>query len=650
MFERIIKENFFVTTPDGISLAVTIQRPETDLPLPCLMTYTPYRISSGLGGVDLLEFAKHGYVTLIYDVRGTGDSSGTCDSVYSDNERADGLFMIDWASKQPWCDGKVGMWGISYGAIISLQMAAESPPALKAIIARSGSDDPFAEWTNLGGVPRNYIYESFSPFMSARNFAPPSYERWGEKWMDIWQERLDANLPWGISFLENIEDSVFWRNRATRSKIENITCPVFVVEGWSDWYSNPMLRIFSRLRCPKRALIGPWGHQWPNRALPGPRINWEKEALLWWDYWLKGKDNGFIDTPALSIFVQQPTEPANFTPVSDGWFYTDENWPVSNTQVVLYHLDPESKVLQSDFPQESKKECLPYSPLAGRYSGKVGGGPFRYNVLRPLDQRFESNNSLTLTGNEVAENYLIIGNPKVSLFLSSNTEIGQISASLIDIFPNGVEALISRQFLNMSYANYPEGEVTPLTPELIYQVDVELVATAYEMRAGHRLALKLACADFQMSWPSVKPFILTLHSSPSHPSSLMVPTITSISKQIPSSIQLLKSDESPVLPDVSYEVFEDQVTAEVGYRFQSKSVFGNSGELRFKKDDPASAAINASSIFEEEVNSKRVKVVASCTTSSDHLHIYHDVTISITIDGKDYWEKSWSAKKERRVF
>ena len=161
IYEDILEEQIFVTTEDGISLALLIKRPKSDQKFPVLITYTPYRVSTGLGGVDLLYFAKYVYATVIFDVRGTGDSSGISDSVYSDGERSDGLFMIDWASKQSWSDGKVGLWGISYGAIISLQMAAKAPLALKAIIARSGSDDPFAEWTNIGGTPRNYIYESY---------------------------------------------------------------------------------------------------------------------------------------------------------------------------------------------------------------------------------------------------------------------------------------------------------------------------------------------------------------------------------------------------------------------------------------------------------------------------------------------------------
>lgn len=645
MYEQIIKEQFLVTVADGTQLAVTIHRPDVTEPLPCLMTYTPYRVGTGLGGVDLLDFAKYGYVTMIYDVRGTGDSSGVNDSVYCDGERSDGLFMIDWASKQPWCDGQVGMWGISYGAIISLQMAAEVPSALKAIIARSGSDDPFAEWTNLGGVPRNYIYESYSPFMSARNFAPPSPQLWGERWEEIWKERLEKSTPWGISFLDQIEDSKFWRDRAARAKLKAIKCPVFVVEGWSDWYSNPMLRIYGRLNAPKRALIGPWGHQWPHRALPGPRIDWEKEALLWWDHWLKGAANGLSESAPLTIFVEEAHKPTNYRAVATGSYFTDTSWPISTSESKRLFLDLATDSLVTEAPKGEVERELPYTPRAGAHSGKVGGGPFRYNVLRPLDQRLENTNSLTLVGEVIKEEFRIIGNPKLQIQVASDCEIGQLSATLVDQAPDGTETLISRQFQNLSYANYPT-KVEALRPGEFISVEIELVAAAYEMRAGHRLALKLATADFLMSWPPVRPFTLTLKSAKAE---LIIPKVVTPAAKAPT-IKPLANDVEPVLPEVSFEIFEDLANDELGYRFQSKSVFGNVGEFRFKISDPARAAIRARSIYEEMLGDKRVEVAADCATISDATSIRHEVEITITLGGAPYWSKKWEITKQRRYF
>lgn len=647
---EVLTEEFFVETPDGISLAVTIKRPKTDIPLPCLMTYTPYRVSSGLGGVDLLEFAKHGYVTLIFDVRGTGDSSGACDSVYSDSERSDGLFMIEWAAKQPWCDGKVGMWGISYGAIVSLQMAAQNPPALKAIIARSGSDDPFAEWTNFGGVPRNYIYESYSPFMTARNFAPPSFKRWGNKWLDIWKLRLSDNTPWGISFIRNLEDSQFWRDRATRSQIESINCPVFVVEGWSDWYSNPMLKIFSRLKSPAKALIGPWGHQWPHTALPGPRIDWEQEALAWWDHWLKGSDNGLMVNDPLTIYVQEPTTPSNFEPNAPGWFYSAQNWPIPAAEKLTLHLDPKNMALTNHQPEESENCTIPYAITSGKYSGKTGGGPFRYNVLRPLNQELENQNSITFMSQLMEQDQIVIGNTKINLWVKSDSHVGQVSATLVDVFPDGTQAQISRHFLNISYAAYPKKQPSELTPGQSYNVEFELPAIAYRVPKGHRIAVKLAAADFQMSWPASNIFNLTLLTGPATQSWIEIPVLTKVDDKSKTSFNPPPNDNQPELPEVSYEVFEDLVLNEVGYRFQSSSVFGNKGEYRISTKDPASTRLTAESQFKCMEDNNEILITALCITHSDQTTFSHDVTLSIEINQEPFWQNTWHEKVKRNYF
>lgn len=650
MSNEVLTEELFVETPDGALLAVTIRRPKTDARLPCLMTYTPYRVSSGLGGVDLLEFAKHEYVTMIFDVRGTGDSAGSCDSVYSDLERADGLFMIDWASKQSWCDGKVGMWGISYGAIVALQMAALNPPALKAVIARSGSDDPFAEWTNFGGVPRNYMYESYSPFMSARNFAPPSFKRWGAEWLDVWKLRLKANTPWGISFIKNLEDSEFWRNRAARAEIEQITCPVFVVEGWADWYSNPMLKIFSQLKSPRKALIGPWGHQWPNTALPGPRINWEQEVLQWWDHWLKDAKTELTQKDPLTIFVQEPAIPKNFVATAPGWFYTDQDWPIPNSKNLKMYFDSSNLTLTVDIPSGIQDCEIPYSVTAGQYSGKTGGGPFRYNVLRPLDQRLENKNSITFLGQSLDQDQIIIGNAKLNLWLSSNTTVGQISASLVDVFPDGTQALISRHFLNMSYAQYPKAQPADLVPQKSYKIEFELPATAYQMTTGHRIGVKLAAADFQMSWPANGSFNLTLLALPETPSWIELPVVFDPDSKSKYLFDSPPNDIEPELPEVSYEVFEDLVLHEVGYRFQSSSVFGNKGEYRVSTDNPAKAKLSAESQYKCIEDNKEVVITATCVTRSDETTISHDVAISIELNQEMFWQNSWSETVKRRYF
>jgi hypothetical protein len=149
-----------------------------------------------------------------------------------------------------------------------------------------------------------------------------------------------------------------------------------------------------------------------------------------------------------------------------------------------------------------------------------------------------------------------------------------------------------------------------------------------------------------MSWPPVRPFTLTLKSEGAE---LVIPKVTAPALKAPT-IKPLAQDNEPVLPEVSFEIFEDLATDELGYRFQSKSVFGNVGEFRFKLSDPAQAAIRARSIYEEKLGEKKVEVIADCATISDAKSIRHEVEISITLNGAPYWSKKWELSKQRRYF
>ena len=214
---KVKREIEHVPMRDGTVLSVHVHRPACAGRFPAIVSYTPYR-KPPLGPHH--PIVEHGYATVNFDIRGTGNSSGCNDSIYSGPERQDGYDMIEWAAAQPWCTGSVGMWGKSFGAVASIQMAGAAPPHLKAIIARSGSDDPYTEWTNPGGSPRPYMYTCYAPIMTASNFAPPDPAEVGERWAEVWQERLDNNVPWGIPFIENLLDGPFWRERSLRGNYD----------------------------------------------------------------------------------------------------------------------------------------------------------------------------------------------------------------------------------------------------------------------------------------------------------------------------------------------------------------------------------------------------------------------------------------------
>jgi len=641
-----------VRVHDGTELSVLIYRPDSADRFPCLLTYTPYRKGSGLGD-SFAGFAARGYVVVIYDVRGTGDSAGACDSIYSDEERADGYFMVEWCARQAWCDGKVGMWGISFGAVVALQMAAAAPPSLKAVIARSGTDDPYADWTNPGGSPRNYIYEMYAPFMAARNFAPPDPEVWGDRWQEVWRERLERSAPWGASFAEHLDDGPFWRVRAVREKLDQIRCPIFVVEGWADWYATPMLEIFGRLRGPKRALIGPWSHQWPHNALPGPRIDWEREALRWWDCWLKDIDTGITKEPPLTIFVKEFSQPLSSKAIETGSFRSADRWPIAGTQSGVYYFESAGRLSREEpggSSDEDRADSVAYEPAAGSHAGKHGGGPFRYNCLLPRDQRAEELKSQIYTTDVLSESMTLIGRPRALLYVSSTEPIAQMTVSLCDVAPDGTSVLITRGFLNLAAREYPRQRPSRLSQGEIYKIELLLLACAYAIPAGHRLRIMLAGADFLNMWPAPRAFVNTVHRSRSYPSNVILPLVPGEIGSQPPSLQVLTNDPAPTLPPVVFRIGEDIVNRTVVYEFENLVLFGNRGKFEVSLDDCANATIDAEATYVCKYGTDEFVVRATCCTNSTVDTFRHQTEIEITMNGVKYWAKNWSTEVSRSFF
>lgn len=135
--------------------------------------------------------------------------------------------------------------------------------------------------------------------MFAYNSCPPDPEVVGEKWREMWMERLRGSGLWLEKWLRHQRRDEYWRHGSVCEEFSAITCPVLAVSGWADGYSNAVFRLLAGLSGPRKGLIGPWGHKYPHLGIPGPAIGFLQEALRWWDTWLKGRETGVMDEPML---------------------------------------------------------------------------------------------------------------------------------------------------------------------------------------------------------------------------------------------------------------------------------------------------------------------------------------------------------------
>ena len=330
---------------DGVRLAARIWRPvgSEANPVPAILEFLPYRRRDGTAERDSLThpyFAGHGYACLRVDIRGSGDSEGLLEGEYLTQEQDDAIGILDWLEHQPWCTGKVGMIGISWGGFNGLQVAARRPRQLKAVISVCSTDDRYADDIHYMGGCLLLDKINWSSTMFSLNAAPPDPEAVGSGWRDMWMHRLRENSPWAETWLRHQYRDEFYKHGSVCEDWAAIECPVLAVGGWADGYTNPLFRLLANLKGPRKGLVGPWAHKYPHFAKPGPQMGFLREALRWWDKWLKGIETGVMDEPMLRAWIEEPVRPAPFNLMKPGRWVAENQWPAPDIALMHHPLLP----------------------------------------------------------------------------------------------------------------------------------------------------------------------------------------------------------------------------------------------------------------------------------------------------------------------
>ena len=298
---------------DGTRLAARIWLPddaEAD-PVPAILEAVPYRLSDGTATRDVAHPPLLGRRTATPACASTcaAAATRTASSLdeYAPQEQDDLLEVIAWIAAQPWCSGGVGMTGISWGGFNSLQVAARRPPALKAIITLMSTDDRYADDVHYkGGCVLGTDLLHWSTCMLHWQCQPP-HEVGGRRALAR-ALASSASRPTRPGSTPGSRTSAATPTGST-ARSARTTPPsrsaVYAVGGWTDGYTNAVLRLLEGLRGPRKGLIGPWSHAFPHYASPGPAIGFLQEALRWWDHWLKGIDTGIMDEPMLRVWMQE---------------------------------------------------------------------------------------------------------------------------------------------------------------------------------------------------------------------------------------------------------------------------------------------------------------------------------------------------------
>ena len=501
-----IIENEWIPMKDGVRLAARFWIPEgaEAHPVPVVFEYLPYRLWDDMRWRDDLTaalLAPYGIAFVRVDVRGSGNSEGVKQDEYSVDELDDGVQIIAWLAKQSWSNGSVGMRGISWGGINTLEIAARAPPELKAIMPMGCVVNRFADDAHYQGGAYAEQNLAWGTVFKGVLAGPPDPQVVGEeRWEQLWRERLEATPAIVKLWSEHQRYDAYWKRGSIAETYAAIKCPVYVVDGWGDPYSNIIGELLTNLKVPRKGLIGPWGHIFPNIATP-LGLEWQYEEVRWWQQWLAGVDTGIMQEPMLRAYLMYQADSQAFPAEVPGRWIAESVWPSPRTQSVNMY-----------FNDGGKLSHRPGQHTHTRYVGDkiVGVTKPQWIYGRPteLEQSPDDKNSLVFDSEPLSEDLEILGYPIARLRVSADVPIAQCAVRVNEITPEGKSWLVTYNVLNLTHRNSLEA-ASPLTPGEFYDVEIPLYYIGHRFSKGNRLRVALSAGLWPLLWPS--PQIATLN-------------------------------------------------------------------------------------------------------------------------------------------
>lgn len=513
----IISKDVRIEMRDGVHIAADIYRPAGDGKVPALLAISPYgkelqaqaltlppqaRPSHLWNGAieagDITKVVNQGYAHIIADVRGTGTSEGQMCGNYNSGGHGDGkdiYDLVEWAASQDWCDGNIGMIGISYFATVQILGAAEKPPHLKAIFVNGGHYDlyelcyhggimwlmPRASREGRGGDSGNAFNNVASK--SSKVYTPEQLKQLTEErlkdpdiahWSDFvhllnYQDRHEL---W-MDYLLNPNDGSFWRDNSPIAVAHDVDIPVYFQAKWGrGWNVEATLECFHEVGGIKKLDI---------QALPPmlerPFHECHDEMFRWYDYWLKGIDNGIMDEAPVQFSVEG----------SFKW-RKEQHWPLPFEEKKEFYLRPRHKI--SDKPE----------PLASQYAHPDGFYQAPLTVTTTSEK-------LKWTSDMFREPAEFTGTGALHIFAEIDTDDTNFIAKLYDVAPNGSRTLMTSGYLKASHYElneeksvygepwHPHSRNLPITPGEIREYAIRLYPFSFLVKPGHKIELELACNE-----------------------------------------------------------------------------------------------------------------------------------------------------------
>ncbi len=544
-YEMRLDEDVLIPARDGVKLWADVYRPDAEGKFPALISISPYGkdtqklpcppgasdYTRGTGGHESgMEdyFVPRGYVNVKADVRGTGNSDGEyCH--FGTKWAEDGYDIVEWAAAQRWCNGKVGMLGMSWWATPQYLVAAQQPPHLKAIFIHDGYTDEYRHCAYHGGIFNfgfyhhiwRLIHTHMTKPMSEKEFSreelaaklrqlKSSYEIQSYPYMWKLITHPEVN-PLMLDLLLHPYDGPFYWERSACTKYDRIKVPVYFVTRWSAWaiHLPGVIDAFLNVKTPRKLLVtttaweGGFDRPWHEN---------HDIVLRWYDHWLKGIDTGIMDEPLIKLWTHGINE-----------WRTEREWPLARTRWTKFYLRGNGRL--SETPPTWNEGCESFVNVPWAKPGDKA--PCVKFVTEPLSEDLE-----------------VTGPLAVYFHAALSTDEANWMVDIKDIAPDGSETMISKGWLKASHREldeskskpyrpyHPHTRSLPIVPGRIYEYAIDIRDTSNVFKAGHRLQLVIKGQDAPWDdffiWYHVNNMKETRHTiyhTPEYLSYLLMPVI-----------------------------------------------------------------------------------------------------------------------------